>query len=71
MREEILILLQNTLNAHGAQSLMVSKFTPSIVTGLSDSQVQMGGGGGGTWNWEQGRVGIKKPTQKNSPKKTH
>jgi hypothetical protein len=40
VREEILILLQNTLNAHGAQSLMVSKFTGNIVTGLSDSQVQ-------------------------------
>ena len=39
MREEILILLQNTLNAHGAQSLTVSKFTTNIVTGLSDPQV--------------------------------
>jgi hypothetical protein len=39
VREEILILLQNTLNAHGAQSLTVSKFTPNIVAGLSDPQV--------------------------------
>ena len=39
MREELPLLLQNTLNAHGAQTLSVSKFIPSIVAGLSDSQV--------------------------------
>ena len=39
VREELPLLLQNTLNAHGAQTLSVSKFIPSIVTGLSDSQV--------------------------------
>jgi len=38
VREEILLLLQNTLNAHGAQSLTVSKFIPFITTSLSDSQ---------------------------------
>ena len=40
VREELPLLLQNTLNAHGAQTLSVSKFIPSIVTGLSDSQVR-------------------------------
>ena len=39
VREELPLLLQNTLNAHGAQTLSVSKFIPSIVAGLSDSQV--------------------------------
>ena len=38
VREELPLLLQNTLNAHGAQTLSVSKFIPSIVAGLSDSQ---------------------------------
>ena len=41
MREELPLLLQNTLNAHGAQTLSVSKFIPSIVAGLSDSQVMI------------------------------
>ena len=38
VREEILLLLQNTLNAHGASSLTVSKFIPSIVTLVGDPQ---------------------------------
>ena len=41
VREELPLLLQNTLNAHGAQTLSVSKFIPSIVAGLSDSQVMI------------------------------
>ena len=36
VREEILLLLQATLNAHGASSLTISKYTPSIVTLISD-----------------------------------
>lgn len=36
VREEILILLQNTLNQHGAQSLIMSRFLPWIVALLSD-----------------------------------
>ena len=36
VREEILLLLQNTLNAHGATSLTVSKFIPGIVALTSD-----------------------------------
>ena len=36
VREEILLLLQATLNAHGAGSLTISKYTPSIVTLISD-----------------------------------
>ena len=38
VREEILLLLQNTLNAHTAASLTVSKFIPAIVTLISDPQ---------------------------------
>ena len=41
VREEILLLLQNTLNAHGSSSLTVSKFIPSITNLLSDSQVAL------------------------------
>merc|ERR1719509_332998 len=36
VREEVMLLLQNTLNAHGAQSLTVSKLISSIVTSLAD-----------------------------------
>ena len=38
VREEVLLLLQNTLNAHGAGQLTVSKLIPSIVTAYSDPQ---------------------------------
>jgi len=38
VREEVLLLLQNTLNAHGAGSLTVSKLIPSIVQSMSDPQ---------------------------------
>eukprot|EP00092_Neocalanus_flemingeri_P004447 GFUD01004782.1.p1 GENE.GFUD01004782.1~~GFUD01004782.1.p1 ORF type:complete len:1502 (+),score=448.94 GFUD01004782.1:193-4698(+) len=38
VREEVLLLLQNTLNAHGAGSLTVSKLIPSIVQATSDPQ---------------------------------
>ena len=38
VREEVLLLLQNTLNAHGAGQLTVSKLIPSIVTCSSDPQ---------------------------------
>jgi len=38
VREEVLLLLQNTLNAHGAGSLTVSKLIPSIVQAMSDPQ---------------------------------
>ena len=38
VREEVLLLLQNTLNAHGAAQLTVSKLIPSIVTATSDPQ---------------------------------
>lgn len=37
VKEEVLLLLQNTLNAHGAGQLTVSKLIPSIVTCSSDS----------------------------------
>ena len=38
VREEVLLLLQNTLNAHGAGQLTVSKLIPAIVTSTSDPQ---------------------------------
>jgi len=38
VREEVLLLLQNTLNAHGAGSLTVSKLIPNIVQSMSDPQ---------------------------------
>ena len=38
VREEVLMLLQNTLNAHGAGQLTISKLIPSIVTAYSDPQ---------------------------------
>ena len=38
VREEVLLLLQNTLNAHGAAQLTVSKLIPNIVTSTSDPQ---------------------------------
>ena len=38
VREEVLLLLQNTLNAHGASALTVSKLIPAIVTSTSDPQ---------------------------------
>ena len=38
VREEVLLLLQNTLNAHGAGSLTVSKLIPNIIQSMSDPQ---------------------------------
>ena len=38
VRVEVLLLLQNTLNAHGAGQLTVSKLIPHILTSTSDPQ---------------------------------
>ena len=38
VRVEVLQLLQNTLNAHGAAQLTVSKLIPNILTSTSDPQ---------------------------------
>ena len=35
---QVLLLLQNTLNAHGAGQLTVSKLIPNILTSTSDPQ---------------------------------